>query len=47
LLTNFAGGALNFELRAWTGHSNDWSQVRSDLSVAISSALTAQNISIR
>lgn len=47
LLTNFTGGSLNFELRAWTGHANDWSQVRSDLSVAISLALTAQNISIR
>jgi small-conductance mechanosensitive channel len=47
LFVGFAGGAFNFELRGWTDQIKDWMQIRSDLSTAISSALTAQNISIK
>ena len=38
---------LGFELRAWTDHSEEWMQIRSDLVIAISSALAAEKIAIR
>jgi potassium efflux system protein len=47
LLTNFGGGSLNFEVRAWTNQSEDWARIRSDLLIAINAALAAQNIAIR
>lgn len=46
LFLNFSGGGLNFALRAWTDATTDWVQVRSDLSMAISSALATAGIAI-
>jgi len=43
----FTGGGLRFELRARTNQFEDWSAIRSELAVAINSALIAQNIGIK
>jgi small-conductance mechanosensitive channel len=37
---------VSFNLRAWTERYEDWVQVRSDLSVAVDEALTAENITV-
>jgi len=47
LLLSFAGDSMNFELRFWTNQSEDWSQIRSELAVAIRAALAAQNIKVK
>ncbi len=45
-VVNFATGAVALQLRAWTDRYQDWTQVRSDLSLAINKALTRENIAI-
>ena len=45
-LTSFTAGAITFQLRSWTDRYQDWAQVRSDLSVAISEALNSEKIGI-
>jgi len=45
--TSFGASALGFELRAWTDHAQDWQQIRSDLFLALNTALAAQKISLR
>jgi small-conductance mechanosensitive channel len=40
-------GALRFELRARTNQFEDWAAIRSELALAINSALIAQNIAIK
>jgi small-conductance mechanosensitive channel len=45
-VTSFTSGGITFQLRAWTDRYQDWTQVRSDLSVAISVALTQEKIGI-
>lgn len=47
LMTNFSNSALNFELRVWTDQINKWTEIRSNLSVAINSAFIAQTITIK
>ena len=47
LFSGAAGGSLNFEVRAWTNHFQDWSRVRSDLALAISAVLAAHNLAVR
>lgn len=47
LCTSFGAGSLGFELRAWTDHAEDWLRIRSELWLAVSSALAAQNIAVR
>jgi potassium efflux system protein len=37
--TGFGDSAINFELRAWTAHFEQWYQIRSDLAVAAYSAM--------
>jgi len=44
LFTGLTGTALNFELRAWTTQHEVWTQIRSDLFLAISAALAKENI---
>jgi small-conductance mechanosensitive channel len=46
LILNLDPGALSFELRAWTDRVEDWTLIRSELAVAIKSALAKENISI-
>jgi potassium-dependent mechanosensitive channel len=46
LVVSLGPGALSFELRAWTDRAEDWMQIRSDLAVAIKSALAKENMSI-
>jgi small-conductance mechanosensitive channel len=43
LITNL-GVTLSFELRAWTAKAEQWTQIRSDLSLAINTALAKENI---
>jgi potassium-dependent mechanosensitive channel len=45
-VTNFSAGAVTFQLRAWTDRHEDWAQLRSDLSVAVSDALARAKIAI-
>lgn len=47
LMTNFSNSALNFELRVWTDQINKWMEIRSNLSMAINSALIAQNMTVK
>ena len=47
LVVKLGPDSLGFELRAWTDHSEEWMQIRSDLVIAISSALAAEKIAIR
>jgi len=45
-VVSFAAGAIAFQVRAWTDRYQDWAQVRSDLSMALSGALVRENITI-
>ena len=47
LLTRIGPDYLGFELRAATGLIEDWMKVRSELAVAATAALTAQQIKLR
>jgi potassium efflux system protein len=47
LLLSFTGDSMNFELRFWTNQSEDSSQIRSELAVAIRAALEEQNIKVK
>jgi potassium-dependent mechanosensitive channel len=42
--SNVTGGVLNFELRAWTDHYEDWVRIRSDLALAINAALVKESL---
>jgi small-conductance mechanosensitive channel len=42
--SDVASGALNFELRAWTEHYEEWVRIRSDLAMAINDALVKENL---
>ncbi len=46
LFLGFGDSALNFQLRAWTGHFNGWQVVRSNLAVGINAALRDARIEI-
>jgi small-conductance mechanosensitive channel len=43
--TGFGDSAINFELRAWTDHFDQWFQIRSDLAAALYDAGPAAGIS--
>jgi potassium-dependent mechanosensitive channel len=45
-VVNFTAGAVTFQLRAWTDRYQDWARVRSDLAVAVNSALAQERIAI-
>ncbi len=45
-LTRLGPEWLGFELRIWTDEIEKWTTIRSDVSVAVSEALTAENISL-
>jgi potassium-dependent mechanosensitive channel len=45
-VVNFSAGAITFQLRAWTDRYQDWARVRSDLAVAVNSALVHERIAI-
>jgi potassium-dependent mechanosensitive channel len=45
-VVNFTAGAVTFQLRAWTDRYKDWARVRSDLAVAVNSALAQERIAI-
>jgi small-conductance mechanosensitive channel len=47
LVVKLGADALGLELRAWTDHSEKWMQIRSELAIAIRSALAAEEIAIR
>lgn len=46
LFTEFGADSLNFKLSAWTNDFEQWTQIRSDLAVAIYAIFTEENISI-
>lgn len=47
LLVSFTADTLNLELRVWTNQSEDWSQIRSNLSMALRAALAQQSITVK
>jgi small-conductance mechanosensitive channel len=47
LLASFAGDSMNFELRIWTNQTEDWSQIRSELALAVRAALAEHNIAVK
>jgi potassium-dependent mechanosensitive channel len=46
LLTTFTAAAYTFELRAWTTSYQTWTEIRSDIALAISTALAKENIAV-
>ena len=46
LFLGFGDSALNFELRAWTDHFEEWSSIRSKMAVAVNNRLKAEGIEI-
>jgi len=47
LLSSLAGDSMNFELRIWINQSEDWSQIRSELALAVRAALAEHNIAVK
>jgi small-conductance mechanosensitive channel len=47
LLGSFSADSMSFELRVWIDQSGDWSQVRSELALAIRAALAENNIVVK
>jgi small-conductance mechanosensitive channel len=47
LLGSFSADSMSFELRVWIDQSGDWSQVRSELALAIRAALAQNNILVK
>jgi len=47
LVVKLGPDSLGCELRVWTDRSEQWMQIRSELAIAISAALTAEKIAIR
>jgi small-conductance mechanosensitive channel len=45
-LVTFAGASLTFRLSAWIDSAEEWMKITSELSVAINSALTRENITL-
>ena len=45
-VVNFSASAITFQLRAWTDRHQDWTQLRSDLSLAVNDALVREKIAI-
>jgi small-conductance mechanosensitive channel len=46
LFQSFGDNALNFEVRAWTAHFEEWAAVHSQMAVAVNAALKAAGIEI-
>ena len=46
LFQGFGDSSLNFELRAWTDHFEEWGTIRSRIAVAVNNRLTAEGIAI-
>jgi len=46
LFLGFGDSSLDFQLRVWTDHFEEWMSIRSDLAVAVHSALRAAGITI-
>jgi potassium-dependent mechanosensitive channel len=45
-VAGFAGGAVTFQVRVWTDRYQDWTQLRSDLSMRVSGALVGEKIAM-
>jgi potassium efflux system protein len=46
LFQGFGDSSLNFELRAWTDHFEEWAAIRSHIAVAVNNRLKAEGIEI-
>ncbi len=47
LLGSFGGDSLSFELRVWTNQTEDWSRIRSELTLAVRATLAEHNIAVK
>jgi len=46
LFLGFGDSALNFEVRAWTDHFEEWGSIRSKMAVAVNNRLKAEGIEV-
>jgi small-conductance mechanosensitive channel len=46
LFQGFGDSSLNFELRAWTDHFEEWGAIRSNIAVAVNNRIKAEGIEI-
>jgi small-conductance mechanosensitive channel len=46
LFVGFGDSSLNFEVRAWTDHFEEWAAIRSQLAVSVNNLLKAEGIEI-
>ncbi|HEY4908974.1 MAG TPA: mechanosensitive ion channel protein MscS, partial [Methylomirabilota bacterium] len=46
LFQGFGDSSLNFELRAWTDHFEEWAAIRSHIAIAVNNRLKAEGIEI-
>ena len=47
LLGSFGGDSMSFELRVWIKQTEDWSQIRSELALAVRATLAEHNIAVK
>jgi small-conductance mechanosensitive channel len=47
LLGSFAVDSMSFELRAWTNQTEDWSQIQSELALAVRATLEEHHIALK
>jgi small-conductance mechanosensitive channel len=47
LVVKLGPDSISLELRAWTDQSEKWMQIRSDLAIAVSTALAAEKIALK
>jgi small-conductance mechanosensitive channel len=47
LLGSFAGDSLSIELRAWTNQTENWSEIKSELALAVRAVLAEHNIAVK
>jgi len=47
LLGGFSGDSMSFELRAWINQTEDWSQIRSELALAVRASLDEHHIAVK
>jgi small-conductance mechanosensitive channel len=47
LLGSFGSDAMSFELHIWIDQTEDWSQIRSELALAVRATLAAHNIAVK
>ena len=45
--SDFSGGGIKFDVRVWTNRFEDWTQVRSELAVAVNAMVVKENLTLK